>query len=99
MIRSRKPKKARQYSGQQKKTKARQYSGQQKKDKGQTIQWPIEKRQRTNNDLQNTTQKTKDRVTRTLLKYCVSLMDSVPVFTSRNSDVLKVDMMDEYYIF
>ena len=35
---------------------------------GQTTQWPKEKGQRTNNDLQNTTQKTKDRVTRTPLK-------------------------------
>ena len=32
----------------------------------QTIQWPKEKR--TNNDLQNTTQKTKDRATRITLK-------------------------------
>ena len=37
-------------------------------DDGQTTQWPKEKGQRTNNDLQNTTQKTKDRVTRTPLK-------------------------------
>jgi hypothetical protein len=32
-----------------------------------TTQWPKEKGQRTNNDLQNTTQKTKNRVTRTPL--------------------------------
>ena len=37
-------------------TKDRQHNGQKKKNK------------RTNNDLQNTTQKTKDRVTRTPLK-------------------------------
>jgi hypothetical protein len=36
------------------KRKDKQYNGQ---NKGQTIQWPKE---RTNNDLQNTTQKTKD---------------------------------------
>ena len=34
------------------------------KGKGQTIQWSKEKEKRTNNDLQNTTQKTKDQVTR-----------------------------------
>ena len=33
---------------------------------GQTIQWPKDKR--TNNNLQNITQKTKDKVTRTPLK-------------------------------
>jgi hypothetical protein len=38
------------------KSKDRQYNDQKKKDK------------RTNNDLQNTTRKTKDRTTRTLLK-------------------------------
>ena len=32
--------------------------------KGQTTQWPIEKVQKTNNDLQIITQKTKDRATR-----------------------------------
>ena len=32
------------------------------------MQWPSEKRQKTNNDLQSTTQKTKDRETRTLIK-------------------------------
>jgi hypothetical protein len=35
------------------------------------------KRQRTNNDLQNTTQKTNDRATRILLKTGVELMCSV----------------------
>ena len=30
---------------------------------GQPTQWPKEKDKRTNNDLQNTTQKTKDRAT------------------------------------
>jgi hypothetical protein len=34
----------------------------------QTIQWPKVKQQSTNNDLQNSTQKAKDRATRTLLK-------------------------------
>ena len=34
-------------------------------EEGQTTQWPKEKR--TNNDLQNTTQKTKDRATRSPL--------------------------------
>ena len=33
------------------------------KRKEQTTQWPNEKDKRRNNDLQNTTQKTKDRVT------------------------------------
>jgi hypothetical protein len=32
------------------------------------MQWPKEKGQRTNNDLQNTTQKTKDRPTQTPAK-------------------------------
>jgi hypothetical protein len=35
-------------------------------EEGQTTQWPKDKR--TNNDLQNSTQKTKDRVTRAPLK-------------------------------
>jgi len=35
---------------------------------GQTMLWPKKKEKRTNNDLQNTTQKTKDRATRTTLK-------------------------------
>jgi hypothetical protein len=35
---------------------------------GQTTQWPKENNKRTNNDLQSTTQKTKDRATRTPLK-------------------------------
>ena len=37
-------------------------------EEGQTTQWPKEKRQRTNSNLQNITHKTKDRVTRTPLK-------------------------------
>ena len=34
-------------------------------EEGQTLQWPKEKRQQENSILQNITQKTKDRVTRT----------------------------------
>jgi len=37
-------------------------------EEGQTIQWPKERGKRTNSDLQNITQKTKDRATRTPLK-------------------------------
>jgi hypothetical protein len=52
------------------KSKDRQLNGQNcnqdPKIKGQTTQWT--KRKRTNNDLQNITQKTKDRATRTPLK-------------------------------
>jgi hypothetical protein len=44
--------------------KERQHNGQ--KTEGETTQWPKEKRP--NNDLQNITYKTKDLVTRTLLK-------------------------------
>ena len=36
----------------------------------QTIQWPKEKRQKYNNDLQNINQKSNDRVKRTALKTC-----------------------------
>ena len=35
---------------------------------GQTIKWPKEKGQKGNNDLQNTTHKTKDQATQTPLK-------------------------------
>jgi hypothetical protein len=60
-----------------KEEKDRQHNGQRRK--GQTTQWPKKKRtdntmakeekdNRTNDDLQNTTHKTKDRVTRTPLK-------------------------------
>ena len=35
---------------------------------GQTTQWSKEKTKKTNNDILYTTQKTKDRATRTLLK-------------------------------
>ena len=38
-------------------------------EEGMTIQWPKERDNKTNNDLQNTTQKTKDRVTRTPLSH------------------------------
>jgi len=34
----------------------------------ETIQWPTEKVEKDNNELHNTTQKTKDQTTRTLLK-------------------------------
>ena len=37
-------------------------------NEGQTLQWPKKKNKRTNNDLQNTTQETKDWVTLTPLK-------------------------------
>ena len=49
----------------------RQHNGQKRDNtmaKRQTTQWPKEKGQRTNRDLQNITYKTKDRVTRTSLK-------------------------------
>jgi hypothetical protein len=60
-----------------KRQKDRQYNGQ--KTEGQTIQWPKDRRtdntmakrqkdKRKNNDVQNTTQKTKDRATQTPLK-------------------------------
>ena len=52
-------------------SKDRQHSGQKTDNtvvKRQTTQWSKEKGQRTNNDLQNTKQKTKDRATRTPLK-------------------------------
>ena len=38
------------------------------KSKGQTTQWPKVKDKKTTNDLQNTTQTTKDRETRTKLR-------------------------------
>ena len=47
-----------------------------RKLKDKTTQWPNEKGQRTNNDLQNTTQKPKDRTTRTPLKTGGELMCS-----------------------
>ena len=50
--------------------KVRQFDGYIHFEEGQTILWPKKKGQRTNNDLQikNTTQKTKDRATRTSQK-------------------------------
>ena len=53
--------------------------------KGQTIQWLKEKELKTNNDLQNTTQKTKDCETRDPLKTGSELMCSGRVGSSCSS--------------
>ena len=63
------------------KSKNRQHNGQRKKTEEQTTQWPKEK-DRTNNDLQNTTHKTKALVTRTPLKTGSELRCSIRVSSS-----------------
>ena len=49
---------------------------------GQTIKWPKEKGQKGNNDLQNTTHKTKDQATQTPLKIMGKLWCSGRVSSS-----------------
>ena len=62
--------------------------------KGQTTQLPKEKDKRTNNNLQNITQKTKDRVTRTPLKSGGGLGCSGRVISScSTSDIRRVNLV------
>ena len=68
VIRRRKANKDRQHNGQKKKD--RQHNGQKKKDRQHNGQKKMDNR--TNNDLQNTTQKTKERATRAPLKLGVN---------------------------
>ena len=77
-------------NGQSRETGNTEHTGRRKtKQKHNTIyighhytQWPKEKRQKTNNYLQNSTHKTKDRVTRTSLKTGNELMCSGRVSSS-----------------
>jgi hypothetical protein len=70
---------------------AKRYQGDNQKSyiKGQTIQWLKEKEQKTNDDLQNTAQKTKDCETRDPLKTGSELMCSGRVGSS-SSKVLRL---------
>ena len=74
------------------KSKDRQHNGQKKKDK------------RTNNDLQNTTHKTKDRVTRTPLKTVGELRCSGRVRSSFSTSVTRcvtvvTNLVYDLYLF
>ena len=89
--------------------KDRQHNGQKKKDKrtdntmvkrkrtkGQTTQWSKEKGQRSNNDHQNTTQKTKDRSTRTPLLWLLG--NSFVIDTLLHTISPKYDSVDSLLI-
>jgi hypothetical protein len=65
---------------------------------GQTTQLPKENNKRTNNDLQSTTQKTKDRATRTPLKSgcelsCIFIKNSVEFIEHRMYKLVTVQFV------